>query len=69
MDPGRDLLRLEQVQRVTQAASAVPPGPAADALRWSIEELRVSLWAQEIGTREKVSEQRIMRAIREATAH
>ena len=68
LDPGRDLLRMEEVQRVQRAADAVPPGSAADAIRWSIEELRVSLWAQELGTREKVSEQRIMRAIAAASA-
>ena len=31
--------------------------------RWQIEELRVSLWAQQLGTPRPVSEQRIYRAI------
>jgi ATP-dependent helicase HrpA len=30
---------------------------------WMIEELRVSLWAQQLGTARPVSEQRIYRAI------
>jgi ATP-dependent helicase HrpA len=32
-------------------------------LRWMIEELRVSLWAQSLGTRSPVSEERILRRI------
>jgi ATP-dependent helicase HrpA len=37
-------------------------------IRWLIEELRVSWWAQELGTRVPVSEQRILRAIDAAGA-
>jgi ATP-dependent helicase HrpA len=33
------------------------------AIRWQIEEFRVSLWAQQLGTPRPVSEQRIFRAI------
>jgi len=38
---------------------------AADvlAIGWQIEELRVSLWAQQLGTPRPVSEKRIYRAI------
>lgn len=36
---------------------------AAEAIRWSIEELRVQVFAQELGTREVVSEKRIQRAL------
>ncbi|MDH3714996.1 MAG: DUF3418 domain-containing protein, partial [Gammaproteobacteria bacterium] len=32
---------------------------AAVAVRWSIEELRVSVYAQQLGTREKVSVARV----------
>jgi ATP-dependent helicase HrpA len=46
---------------------ALPPGRAAaedvQAIGWQIEELRVSLWAQQLGTPRPVSEQRIYRAI------
>ncbi len=34
-----------------------------DAVRWAIEELRVQLFAQDLGTREPVSEKRIQRAL------
>jgi ATP-dependent helicase HrpA len=43
-----------------------PARAAADDVRdiaWTIEELRVSLWAQQLGTARPVSEQRIYRAI------
>ena len=43
-----------------------PHGEAAEDVRdiaWQIEELRVSLWAQQLGTPRPVSEQRIYRAI------
>jgi ATP-dependent helicase HrpA len=38
---------------------------AADVgdIAWQIEELRVSLWAQQLGTPRPISEQRIYRAI------
>ena len=43
-----------------------PVRAAADDIRdiaWQIEELRVSLWAQQLGTPRPVSEQRIYKAI------
>jgi ATP-dependent helicase HrpA len=43
-----------------------PARAAADDVRdiaWMIEELRVSLWAQQLGTARPVSEQRIYRMI------
>jgi ATP-dependent helicase HrpA len=47
--------------------TALPPSraDAADvrAVGWQLEELRVSLWAQQLGTPRPVSEQRIYRAI------
>jgi ATP-dependent helicase HrpA len=46
---------------------ALPTGRAAapdvQAIGWQVEELRVSLWAQQLGTPRPVSEQRIFRAI------
>ncbi|WP_292990830.1 ATP-dependent RNA helicase HrpA [Mycobacterium sp.] len=49
---------------------ALPPLRAAAAdvidIAWQIEELRVSLWAQQLGTPRPVSEQRIYRAIDQA---
>jgi ATP-dependent helicase HrpA len=60
-----------QVQRVEQAYAAlldrVPPGSGHDAeleaIGWSIEELRVHLFAQRLGTAEPVSAHRITTAI------
>jgi ATP-dependent helicase HrpA len=50
-----------------QLVQALSPGRAAAAdvrdIAWLIEELRVSLWAQQLGTARPVSEQRIYRAI------
>ncbi|MDZ4268275.1 MAG: DUF3418 domain-containing protein, partial [Mycobacterium sp.] len=50
-----------------QLVSALSPARAASAdvrdIAWLIEELRVSLWAQQLGTARPVSEQRIYRAL------
>jgi ATP-dependent helicase HrpA len=58
------------VQRVTDAyrltAAGLPParrGDEARAVRWMIEELRVSLFAQTLGTPVPVSEKRILTAL------
>ena len=69
--PSRDAERMAVVQRVAedyrQALADLPPSrqraPEAQAVRWMIEELRVSLFAQTLGTRGPVSEQRIARAL------
>ncbi len=63
--------RMEKVQAVEDAYAellqALSPMRAAAAdvrdIAWMIEELRVSLWAQQLGTARPVSEQRIHRAI------
>jgi ATP-dependent helicase HrpA len=68
---GRDAQQMAVVHRVQdayQAALAALPAEArtADAavqVRWQIEELRVSLFAQTMGTPTPVSERRIMTAI------
>jgi ATP-dependent helicase HrpA len=50
-----------------RALSSLPPetrlSSAAREIRWQIEELRVSLFAQTIGTPAPVSERRIMASI------
>jgi ATP-dependent helicase HrpA len=69
--PGRDAERMAAVHRVAGDYAAVlaelPPArrQTADvqAVRWMIEEFRVSLFAQLLGTRGPVSEQRIERAL------
>ena len=68
---GRDAQQMAVVHRVQDACqralAALPAqqraaGPAAE-IRWQIEELRVSLFAQTVGTPQPVSERRIMTAI------
>jgi ATP-dependent helicase HrpA len=70
-DPGRDAARMEVVHQViadcaeTLAGLPAAARDAADArnLRWMVEELRVSLFAQAIGTPVPVSEKRIGREL------
>ena len=69
--PGRDAERMAVVQQVTedyqQTVADLPPArrddPDVRAVRWMIEELRVSLFAQTLGTSGPVSERRIERAL------
>lgn len=46
-----------------QMLGVVAPSPDVEDIAWMLEELRVSLFAQHLGTREKVSEKRIARAM------
>ena len=70
-DPVRDGERMATVHRVAaayaDAVRALPParrgGQDVQALRWMIEELRVSLFAQTLGTPAPVSEKRILAAL------
>jgi ATP-dependent helicase HrpA len=70
-DPGRDATRMAVVRGVTEAYQrAIADLPAArrsgqdvQAVRWMIEELRVSLFAQLLGTSGPVSEKRIRAAL------
>ncbi|WP_116952687.1 ATP-dependent RNA helicase HrpA [Jiangella endophytica] len=69
--PQRDHQHMDTVRRITDeydaALAVLPPGhgPTAEheAVRWLIEELRVSLFAQELGTAQPVSEKRLLKAI------
>jgi ATP-dependent helicase HrpA len=69
--PERDARAMATVHRVQaeyeQLRATVPGERAAglDRIRWMIEELRVSLFAQQLGTAHPVSEQRIYRAMDE----
>jgi ATP-dependent helicase HrpA len=65
---GADRERMQRVQAVQDAYDElvhVLTRGTADVrdIAWQIEELRVSLWAQQLGTPRPVSEQRIYRAI------
>ena len=70
-DPVRDRARMLRVERMQQAyavaVARLPGDPgkraAAAALRWQLEELRISLFAQSLGTPKPVSEERILRAL------
>jgi ATP-dependent helicase HrpA len=59
-DPVRDQQRmLELAPFLAALAQADPDDPQANALRWELEELRVSLFAQELGTKGPVSTKRL----------
>jgi ATP-dependent helicase HrpA len=70
-DPRRDAERTATVHRVSaayrRAVEQLPPARRTDsdvrAVRWMIEELRVSLFAQVLGTSGPVSEKRIQAAL------
>ncbi len=74
--PVADRDRMDRVHAVQDAyddvVAALSPARAAAAdvrdIAWMIEELRVSLWAQQLGTPRPVSEQRIYRALDAITA-
>jgi ATP-dependent helicase HrpA len=59
-NPTRDKELMARVQRLERMSSD-------RRVRWMTEELRVSLFAQALGTREKVSEERVLRLIQGAT--
>jgi ATP-dependent helicase HrpA len=70
-DVATDSARMQRVHAVQaaydQLVRALPAAragaPDVRDIGWQIEELRVSLWAQQVGTPRPVSEQRIYRAI------
>lgn len=72
-NPGRDRQRMTEFERgaavYADAGGTIPlPDDAPSSLahaRWLLEEYRVSLFAQQLGTAEPVSLQRIQRALRE----
>jgi ATP-dependent helicase HrpA len=55
--------RVQAVEAAYDDLRARRDGPEVTALRWRIEELRVSLFAQSLGTAEPVSEPRLLREI------
>jgi ATP-dependent helicase HrpA len=70
-DPRWDAERLATIERVKleyqELAAKIPKGHPGEAtmveLRWMIEELRVGLFAQALGTAYPISEQRVYRAM------
>jgi ATP-dependent helicase HrpA len=51
------------LNRVAALPEGRPPGPALERVRWMLEEYRVSLWAQHLGTAYPVSDTRIRKAL------
>jgi ATP-dependent helicase HrpA len=70
-NPARDTANMAVAQRVEQAyqqaVADLPPArrndPDVTEVRWMLEELRVSLFAQTLGTLAPVSENRILAAL------
>ena len=65
-DPHRDRALLQRVQRVEDAFDRIRhrrSDPEVSEVRWLLEELRVSLFAQSLGTPRPVSEQRVLKEI------
>jgi ATP-dependent helicase HrpA len=61
-DPLRDDELMGRVQSLEQAAGVLPAGRRVE-IGWMLEELRVSLFAQQLGTAYRVSEKRVRREI------
>ena len=74
-NPGRDRAWMTEFERARalyeEAGGAIPETPGMPSslvhVRWLLEELRVSLFAQRLGTAEAVSVQRIAKALRDRT--
>jgi ATP-dependent helicase HrpA len=70
-DPYRDQANLAKIQQLDEeyeaALARVPrgrrPDPQLRQARWMLEELRVSLFAQQLGTAYPVSEKRVRKAL------
>jgi ATP-dependent helicase HrpA len=72
--PARDREAMQRVQpfqdavdhRFAALPAGSPPPAGLVALRWLVEEFRVSLWAQHLGTKQPVSENRLRQALERA---
>lgn len=70
-DPGKDRARMTEFERVAKvyedAGGTIPPPadapPAIVETRWLLEEYRISVFAQRLGTAQPVSPQRIQKAL------
>jgi ATP-dependent helicase HrpA len=71
-NPARDRQLMAGVHRVEEEYAALrqelPPSPELAEIRWMIQELRVSLFAQALGTAYAISDKRIYRAMDEVPA-
>jgi len=69
-DPYRDRASMQRVQRVEATFDRIRhrrSEPEVAAVRWLLEELRVSVFAQSLGTPRPVSEQRVLKEIARLT--
>ena len=55
------------LHQVEALAPGRPPGERLRSARWMLEELRVSLWAQQLGTAYPVSDERVRKALSAAS--
>jgi ATP-dependent helicase HrpA len=62
VDPARDRVRQREIHDLQDAARKASPAVAGE-VRWMLEELRVSLFAQSLGTRFPISAQRVWRVL------
>ena len=66
-NPQRDRQLMTRIRELTaeyeQARATRPPGPELTAIRWMLEELRVSYFAQHLGTPSPISDRRVERAL------
>jgi ATP-dependent helicase HrpA len=68
---GRDRQQMDRIADLQEALlhqldalpAGRPPGERLRKVRWMLEEYRVSLWAQQLGTPYPVSDQRIRKAL------
>jgi ATP-dependent helicase HrpA len=71
-DPYRDTERMRQIQQVearyVRTRDAHPANAKVREVRWMLEELRVSFFAQQLGTAYPISEKRILKALDQAIA-
>jgi ATP-dependent helicase HrpA len=62
-NPAKDAERAAQLAPYVAAVTKLRERPGGEALRWLLEEFRVSLFAQELGTAEPVSTVKLDRAL------
>ena len=71
-NPARDrqlMVGLHQVQEeYAQLRKELPPSPELAEIRWMVEELRISLFAQTLGTAYPISDKRIYKAMDDVPA-
>jgi ATP-dependent helicase HrpA len=65
-DPGRDRELVSRVRALEDQLLRIPRSDDVERIRWMLEELRVSFFAQQLGTAQRVSEPRVQREIEEA---